>query len=261
MPNRHVQQALLKKIEASTEDPSHQWLLPHGHKTDSHVIALDMTLLDSLTFYAKHNITYFLLMHLKEVCNVGRLPSPALIGMVVLLLETVSEGHTTPSPSPFPTRSTTPGEKPGICPYMLSRSAARFQIRQFLETLTRLPFASEVNRLSSLIFQAFITEIQTFGQTLSEIHNDPTKSNSLNINTIAILAQIIIYRFLGSPVSLANKCLALKAAYDGINWCCKMAIPALQAKMHHLYGLMEQIIMRIFIWTPPSELIHVLGEY
>uniref|UniRef100_A0A914C1R3 Mediator of RNA polymerase II transcription subunit 23 n=1 Tax=Acrobeloides nanus TaxID=290746 RepID=A0A914C1R3_9BILA len=206
MPNRHVQQALLKKIEASTEDPSHQWLLPHGHKTDSHVIALDMTLLDSLTFYAKHNITYFLLMHLKEVCNVGRLPSPALI-----------------------------------------------------ETLTRLPFASEVNRLSSLIFQAFITEIQTFGQTLSEIHNDPTKSNSLNINTIAILAQIIIYRFLGSPVSLANKCLALKAAYDGINWCCKMAIPALQAKMHHLYGLMEQIIMRIFIWTPPSELIHVLA--
>lgn len=82
MPHRHVQQVLLKKLDAATEDPPHQFLLPHGHKADSHTIALDLTLLDSLTFYAKWNITPFLLKHMKDICASGRLPSPALIGML-----------------------------------------------------------------------------------------------------------------------------------------------------------------------------------
>lgn len=85
MPNRHVQQAILKKLETMNEDLGHTWMLPHNHKTDSHVIALDMTLLDSLTFYAKTNITHFLVKHIKDVCMSGRLPSPALIGKAFIL--------------------------------------------------------------------------------------------------------------------------------------------------------------------------------
>lgn len=61
-----------------------QWTLPHGKKTDGCLAALDVSLLDSLTFHAKKNINVALNQYLQNRFNqFNQFASPALVGKLL----------------------------------------------------------------------------------------------------------------------------------------------------------------------------------
>uniref|UniRef100_A0A915EB73 Mediator of RNA polymerase II transcription subunit 23 n=1 Tax=Ditylenchus dipsaci TaxID=166011 RepID=A0A915EB73_9BILA len=84
----HVSRAILKMLGASLDQPSQamlnnqqqpSWILPHGRKADGCLAALDLSLLDSMTFHAKRTLYQSLFNYLQIYTMNGHLPSPALV--------------------------------------------------------------------------------------------------------------------------------------------------------------------------------------
>ncbi|KAI1723658.1 mediator complex subunit 23 domain-containing protein [Ditylenchus destructor] len=91
----HVSRAVLKMLGANIDQPqpspapmAMQHTLPHGRKAEGCVCALDLSLLDSLTFHAKRMLYQNLTNYLQICTQNGRLPSPALLETIARLLLT-----------------------------------------------------------------------------------------------------------------------------------------------------------------------------
>lgn len=61
-----------------------QWTLPHSRRVDGCLAALELSLLDSFTFHAKKMIYQNLISYIQSHTQNGFLPSPALIGNILL---------------------------------------------------------------------------------------------------------------------------------------------------------------------------------